>query len=390
MRVKNLSNRLQLFPVLCLLLFYSCSRQRSTIRDEEQIETITVSVNEMNNSIPWYSILDSISFIKLETDKDCAISNIRRIIVHDDHFYIHDFMNHRILVFNSKGKFISKIEKRGAGPGEYLDLRDFAIDDEFIYILTYNRILKYAFNGNYIEDIRIPELPEFFSPLQFMKYDNTFYFWRGAFGAQKINRKKFSLIKTDLKMNVLETKFPIIGEFANSKKFTRHDENYYLTYNWGNDTIYELSKFIRAKYYIDFGEDKLDEKDIPEGFGTVRRNFFTDLINTNKCGNISDVFEDKNIVYFTFHKNNHLFHSIFIKENQTLYTGKLGLSQPISPLIIQGKVQDKYYSILESFIVKGFLGKYYDSNSSYKFLKELLDVDYDDNPVIMLFKFNNV
>jgi hypothetical protein len=71
---------------------------------------------------------NSIDIIPLETTPESLIWEIKKIFFIDSGVYIFDGKQSQVLLFDNKGKFISKIGKKGRGPGEYIHIQDFTID----------------------------------------------------------------------------------------------------------------------------------------------------------------------------------------------------------------------------------------------------------------------
>ncbi len=369
------------------LILCSCTTNKKETTPNTKSNLINITMPQpIADSVPWEDLIDSISFIRLETNKDCGISKIRKIIVHNHQFYIHDFNNHRILVFNKHGRYVGKLEKRGKGPHEYIELRDFCISDNSIYILTYRKILRFTLNFVYKEtlDIKIfDHNKDLFSPLQLTKHNDYFYLWRGVFGVKKEDKEKFSLIKTTSDMKVLESMFQISRKIINSSKFSKCQGFSNFSFYWGNDTIYQVRNSLDPKYVIDFGENQLLENNIPTGFNSNVGKFIYNLKNTKKCGNISNILEDDKLLYFTFLKSGFVYNAVYLKDNHKTYTGEIQITPPISPLIIDGKIDNKYFSIIDSYVLKNFL----DTKVKDSPCDTLNDISYTDNPVLLLFNF---
>lgn len=56
--------------------------------------------------------------------------SISAVKIVDDKIYIIDKESKRLLVFDTSGKFITQIGRRGNGPGEYMSVNNFHIDKE--------------------------------------------------------------------------------------------------------------------------------------------------------------------------------------------------------------------------------------------------------------------
>jgi hypothetical protein len=103
-------------------------------------------------------IVDSISYIKLETDDECLIGYTNRIKYYDNHYYIYDHGAKTIYIFDEAGKFVKKFNKYGQGAGEYLMITSFVKDNDgrlHIYDAELSKILIYDTSWNFISGINM-------------------------------------------------------------------------------------------------------------------------------------------------------------------------------------------------------------------------------------------
>lgn len=107
-------------------------------------------------SYSFDSLIDDISYIRLETNDDCLIGNIHQILCTNDYVFILDaFVANSVYCFDKQGRFIRKIGKMGQGPGEYFRLCKIALtsDQKQIVLYDWNRLHYYDLKGNYIKGV---------------------------------------------------------------------------------------------------------------------------------------------------------------------------------------------------------------------------------------------
>ncbi len=122
---RRMESKRALWVCLLAVTFVSCI-DRLSHRDMVEID--------VQERTPADQLLESGSrFIPLETNDDCLISNLSKMIKHD-RLYIQD--NHRILVFDPDGGYLSQVNRRGRGPEEYPEIRDFSVFNDKIYVLS--------------------------------------------------------------------------------------------------------------------------------------------------------------------------------------------------------------------------------------------------------------
>ncbi len=83
-----------------------------------------------------------------------------------DNIYTYDKKHEKLFVFNSQGKYLYNIGKKGEGPGEYNYISNFYIFKKYIIIADHEKLHYFLNNGKYIKTIKVPKLynklPAFF------------------------------------------------------------------------------------------------------------------------------------------------------------------------------------------------------------------------------------
>jgi hypothetical protein len=140
---------------LLLILIFSCSED-SNVNSKNSF-VFPWNFNE-NESIQ--DILDSVEFVALEAHPEGLFKKADKLIAHDNKFFIFDMLGqNQVFVFDNVGNFLYKIGKRGSGPGEYIGIRNFAIDENFIYFIDNytSRMFKYNISdGTYVDSKNMP------------------------------------------------------------------------------------------------------------------------------------------------------------------------------------------------------------------------------------------
>jgi hypothetical protein len=126
--------------------------------NEKNIRNNDIIVVDSSKAKPGFlsEIVDSISYIKLETSDSCLIGYINRIKYYDKHYYIYDHRAKTIYIFDETGKFVKKFNKYGQGPEEYLWVNSFANDNDgllHIHDQESAKILIYDTAGNFVSKV---------------------------------------------------------------------------------------------------------------------------------------------------------------------------------------------------------------------------------------------
>ena len=127
---------------LMLLAFASCSRSPQPMEALYPVQGYTDLSQE---KVKLSSLFAEYRLIPLETNDSSLIGGRgNKVLQRDSSFYIES--ENTILSFDNDGHFISRFDKRGSGPEDYIDISDF--EDEFT-----ERLL------NIITEIFEPKIP---------------------------------------------------------------------------------------------------------------------------------------------------------------------------------------------------------------------------------------
>ena len=146
------------FILLLLIYCVSCKKQSESVLTDKNTLTFYINFSDSEEEVKIIrasDFTDSVSYIKLETKKECLIANIHSIKFVKGKIYILDTQLPVLYIFNASGKYISKLDKSGKGPGEYISLTQFDVDpeNEQIHILdgVGKKMLVYSPNGDLIK-----------------------------------------------------------------------------------------------------------------------------------------------------------------------------------------------------------------------------------------------
>lgn len=145
----------------------------------ENIEAIEFSKNSTQHlklnheilqkgSVLLSNIVDSVWYCKLETSPRSLVSTIVDLQVYDDNIYLLD-IDQSLFIFSIDGVFVKKIDNKGKGPGEYLDINCFTIDPfkkRLIFLDDRrNQLNYYSLDGDFIEQ---KIAPFYFNEIEFV------------------------------------------------------------------------------------------------------------------------------------------------------------------------------------------------------------------------------
>lgn len=193
------TNLLSLF--VGVLIMTSCGNPPSIVSNSYDSTIVNLPYHidlekNLNNvrSVPISQIGEKLEYILLETSPKSLIKRIVQIAFSESYIFISDF--NKLLQFDRSGKFIRQVGGNGKGPGEYIYVAGFCIDEknEKIYIIAWSlrSVLVFDFDGKSIGSFKTP-----FNSSQFLSIDsNNFIFHSANVPIQKKDTT-YSLYLTD-------------------------------------------------------------------------------------------------------------------------------------------------------------------------------------------------
>ena len=165
------------FSMISIFFFLSCTGWK----DKKNMESDIITVNLVErDEISTKDLFSEIQLIPLETTPESLIRNITQIKFFEDRYYIHDYSRSQIFVFDREGHFQFALNEKGNGPGEYLNLTDFAIDTTrrnlVVLCAVSNALFFYDLGGKFIEKKKLPEIAGAYNSLQFQNKDTIAFF----------------------------------------------------------------------------------------------------------------------------------------------------------------------------------------------------------------------
>lgn len=211
-------------------------------------------------SVLLSNIGKQLEYIPLETNPNCMIQSIQHIRFSEDFIFIADFT--KILQFDRKGKFLRQIGTNGRGPGEYLGISDFCIDQKHkkIYINECYfgcEILEYDFNGSFIKSFNQPWIS-----YQFIVYDTTGFIFHFTHDNDSTVYSKYNFYITNYDLNPtykVKRNFIRKSNIAARKIPLYYFNNILHFKQYTVDTLYTLENEKPKPYAIfKLGKSKLD------------------------------------------------------------------------------------------------------------------------------------
>lgn len=239
----------RVFVILFLWIFFTSCDVKEPIKIEEGLE----SLNTVNIDATWFDLEGksinkiSVEYIPLETIDNSLIGNIDDIkIAHNRIFILDRHIAKAVLIFDSKGKFINKIEAEGMGPTEISLLTDFTINRDsneiIISDLKQKKIATYDFNGNFKKSVT---RDLWFTNFEWL-FEDKFLFYHSHYGLGDKDQDYGSLLSvSSLRGNDRKDFFKLYNKPA----YSTIVENFNLSNN-GREIVFS-KKFDNTVYLID-------------------------------------------------------------------------------------------------------------------------------------------
>lgn len=391
-----MKNLIYLFSIIFIFLVISCKKEKQ-ISKYEQLHCINCSEGPSNDH-PAY---DSISFIKLETNSNCLITDYKQLEMTDSLIFLSD-LNHSLYLFDIEGKFISQIGRKGDGPDEYINLSTFYVDNKNGKVVIIDDakglFISYDFTGKFLSSTPI-SLESIRRSSQALLSDNNNLLLYNMMNMNMEDNMAYSVI--DLNTGHLKGKYftynPIklnhyLYSFSNHPMGKYEDEIHFIMPL--SDTIYSYSKSDFSTKYVFETSKKLIKR---EQITPNTSNYDSDIFKLGKEGyftGFTALFETKNKIFLEYKDQGialgyYLFDKQTKEGNQYLYNYDNTLIKTVPFFrIVYALPNDQLIGIANPDYLLGLKDKLDVNNSSVRQLKEVLDkTKDDDNPILFIYHF---
>lgn len=362
--------------------------------NKEQNNLVTIPINPTSGqSVNWEQLFDTASMqvIPLETTDQSLLAWVDRIIITDTSYSFAS--NNSIYTFNQNGKFSFKIANQGRGPGEYLVLDDFYIDDaNHYYILDNNsfKIIEYSPQGEFLDEINTGIFG-----LAFAKISNDL--WALYIGSSKSPSSNYRLNYFSKKENTITRKFIEISDnelnwrhFKDNNNFIHSNQNdLFFTYSL-DYTIYKLSERDLIPYYkLDCGKYQIPSKILQDQYNDV--SYFADMIkNKDYVARITPIYITDKEILLGFQYQNTYLHALnrslttTIINNYQNFLGIPNFSIATNDAILPSSYQNGYfYYLIEPALIPDKF------KNTFSHVHKLSQLDENSNPILLKVKLLN-
>lgn len=303
----------QLFFILLLSIVFLLPDCYVSEKGNNNIKSIQITP-KTEASVKLSDIADTIMIIVPETSQESIVGEIIKMHFTDSCLYI--LAQNSLFKFNANGSFVSKIDKKGAGPDEYIHIDDFAISKSgtaVIFSRADKKFFEYDWNQNLLSTTSLESWGCNFtitSSGSFLLYNGneiTDASCHKIMQLSKAGEIEAEFIKNDInRSQYLHIFSPL--HFNDSKNYFFEDFN---------DTVYFIgSNTIAPKYFVDFGNLSIPSSVFDTKYNNIME-FFQYINNHDYARGISGFIETDKCyaVIFIYDKSQHL--SIISKNDET-------------------------------------------------------------------------
>ena len=273
--------------------FISCKNSKKEPFDSQIIKLIPTKLEQ----IKFSQIFSSVEIFIFGTNDEIIYVRPEKIIVKNNLFYL--LASKMIIVWDEKGNLVLNISHIGNGPGDYIGIDDFQVEDNGNIIVNDNagqKMIRYNSRGEYINTIN-----HGLNARNFIKINEMLYINSGDLGGYQSEYKVHAWNETNKKIEKRylkrgpEAKYFGVLEYTNFSYF-----NDTLSYSQSfSNTIYQLTdNNAIPRLFIDFGKHNL-----PKGYAedfTDMSSFMQSFGNSGYASRIDGYREGNNYLFLAY------------------------------------------------------------------------------------------
>lgn len=304
---------------ILLLFAFACTSkpETGTVSEKDGIITIKVDLESVKDGKLTDYFEPEIEYLLLADDDipEAQIGEISKLIAYEDKLFVFDwFINKSIQIFDRQGKFLNRIRSFGEGPEKYMELADFQVVQDTIYVLAHPlKIMKFDLKGDFINEFKIDVLGRTFH------YDiksNLFFIYGGSNADHLV-----SIV--DHSGKVIENHFAsnpdiFVGIMGDPYNFYEESDGFYFTKTY-LDTLYEYEKGqFKPRLIFDYGDLKMNHSQMIEKESQMESRDFFEYFRNNSGMSFSPFgFSNSKYLLTRVSNNDKGYVSIYDKQNQS-------------------------------------------------------------------------
>lgn len=225
--------------------------------EKEQNCGINCPLEVVSSFVPDSLFLEEHRTIVLETNDNSLLSDIDKIIEWNNVFYILDRKMKQVVMFDTDGRYLNRINSVGNGPGEYAELYDVALDKEngkLVLLASPSSLHTYSLEGEYLQS---RPLSGYYSSLSII--GGYIYLENATYVNDKLSDASITVLHGDDRMELLKPQEEI-APYCVSRGYSLNETGLFT--RKFDDAIYKLDKEgLSSAYVVDFGVEHFPEEE---------------------------------------------------------------------------------------------------------------------------------
>jgi len=386
-----------IFQFSLVYIITSCNSQNNDIKAD--VKVIDINLDHAN-SVAFESVFNLEGLIPLIGSDNLPINQIKRLIKHEENFWI--LSSNEILITDLNGQLLRTISSEGEGPNEYQSLDDIRWNksSQLMDVLdrTSGKLISYTQEGEFEKEWRNQYL---YAALSFLPAENDYYIYGGVFFQGDGDRIILVSMETGEK---LQGYLPL-GKERNFLSIINNDSFFELTnevefFFSDNDTVYSISSNeIQAKYIFDFGKYKMPGDFLYRDFENIME--YRNESNLRNYVTLFNIQPTEGNYYLRFRQNNKFYPALLNRatnEVKIINNWSSGFGEGFDKLSSYffyapiGSDEQYLYATVDPYAVKSEIEKLKDHPDLSAFLEAhpqiqtiYGDFNQNDNPYLLKF-----
>lgn len=147
--------KMTFFIFFLILLLGACVDDNVHDTQAEQVWRLDI---EESDTLLRHNI-EFMEYLPLESSDNSMLFNVDKLIFKNEMFYLADFHSNKIVTYDREGSLKYVLDKRGEGPQEYLEIKNFAVDSLCLYTIdNYKHQMNVynVMNGEFEKTLKLP------------------------------------------------------------------------------------------------------------------------------------------------------------------------------------------------------------------------------------------
>lgn len=297
------------FSILIFLIF-SCAEKSDERNDFLKINLNLDNSDERNLSEKF----EDIRYVLLDYSDSLPLVNPYIVKFSATKILVSDRVLDNILIFDNEGNYLNGILSTGEGPGEFIQIEDFQLIDDFIFVQDnrLRKILKFTLEGDFVEESKnlIPSSNTYLTDEFELHFMNNF-----------LHEDGFNFIRKEKESEDKDVYLKIPKELAGLKTalkngFLKNPQNEEVILGIPNSNkiaFFNSKGFLSKELEIDLGSAGIDDELRAKLMnGEVE---YTFLEEANLCRGSSAFYPFKSEYFGFFQRGGKEFHYVFFDEN---------------------------------------------------------------------------